>query len=785
MTKTIDFDDAEIVEPGDLSAISQAAREGDENIVGGAIGYPSHWADFTVSTPSSSTVRINQGRYFVDSLVYDLDAPEDIDMQVHLPLVVGDERYVAILARGVERTDTADRFVETDVETGDTILTPLPKTNVRTVEFVVQQGLGSPTPLKPVVAANNCCVCYIRLAANGIIAVESSNEHRVKTLYEVEGRVAVLEGQMAIAYQRTSEIETDLANLQGRLRDIPRPELIRQIQTDVAVTRRRLNLPDAARGYFYDPGLVKDQWGVDDALWLARVDEGVRHAFASERDDRLEVQNPAQTDIRIYDDILMPAWTEKVRLEVDGEGGTKNISQQVHTVTTAVERQVSRSSVSYGPTVAMCENVQEWGAVGQVRSGQTFQANGETFENLGAIDASYDASTVDLSQFSAANSHDWNFSDVVVHNSQVENQNGHQIYAARSVQVSSWTETYWDYVTETFGINGSVYAQTWLSTQPMIMTSIELKFDRVDTDGNVTVMLCEVSNTGSPIFDRVIAKSTLEPASIAAGWVKFPFKPRYLAPGRRYAWVTVTTGNYSLKTVTGAQYAQGTLFWSTDEAWFQGAPEEDFCFRVNAAEFSTTRAVVLLNPLTLENGMTEIKLLYESWAPEGTSMMWEVKPTGSDNWEPLRPETDEHPNPLRGLPALCGLRLTMLGTSGLAPGIVLNSKARGMARRPRSDCRAVTKELAFGYSTTAIQVEIVVDQFNELYHTAVPKIIVGGTTYDADAITERRDLAKSTRRTILADFTVPSTPTARLQYEANTTTVQAISFVENISLYAL
>jgi hypothetical protein len=785
MTKVTRFTDAEVAESADFEAVSLAAREGDEAIVGGAIGYPNHWADFTVSTPSSVTVRVNEGRYFADNVFYDLDTPANIDMQVHLPIVVGDERYVAILARGVSEIVDQQRFVETDVDTGETVLTPVPKIDRRSVEFVVQQGLSSPTPIKPVVADNNCCVCFIRLASTGIVSIESNNDDRVKTLFEVEGRVTVLEAQMVIAFQRTTTLSTDLANLQARLKDIPRPETIRQLQRDASRTRRLLNLPDEARGYFYDPGLVKDQWALDNALWLARVAEGIRFAFAAERDERLEVLNPGQAGIRIEQDVLMPAWTEKVRVEVDGAGATKNISQQVHTVTTAVARQVARSSVNYGPTVAMCDNVAEWAQIGTAREGQTFQASGETFEKIGVIDASFAGAAIDTSIFSAIHGSAYGANDVIVHNSQVTESGNRQIYAARSVEVSSWTETYWDYVTENFGINGSVYAQTFLLTQPMVLTSVELKFDRVDTDGAVTLFLCEVSNVGTPMFERVIAQSTLQPSAIAKGWARFPFVPRYLAPGKRYAWVSVTTGNYSLHTVTGSAFTQGTLFYSTDGAWFGGSQEEDFCFRLNAADFTVNRATVEFDPLTLENGMTEIKLIYESWAPEGTSMMWEVKPSGSDNWSQLAAETAENPNPLRGLPALCQLRLTLIGTNGIAPAIILNTKARGLTRRPRGDARAISKVLNFGYSTTSILVEVTLDQFDELYHTAVPKIVIGSTTYTAGTVSMARDLSKVTRRLLTATFTVPSTPSARLQIDMATTTTQAVPFVENVSLFAL
>lgn len=784
MTKLVRFTEAEMVEAQDLEAISAAAREGDENLTGGAIGYPLHWADFTVETPTAQTIRVNEGRLFEDSIVYDLDADVTVDLLTHLPTVIGDQRYVAILVRGVEQTVTDTRFVETDVDTGETSPTAVPKTVRRTCEFVVQQGLPSPTPLKPVVADSNCCLCFVRLGTSGIIAVESSNDHRVKTLYEVEGRVTILEAQMVIAFARTTTLQTDLANLQGRLKDFARRIAVRQLQEDMARVRRIVNLPDTARAYFYDPGLIKAQWALSHAQWDARVAEGIRFPRAASANIPLAVQNPTQTGIRIKDNVLMINWVEETRVEVQGPGSSKNISQQVHTVTTPIQRSVARTSVSYGPTVALCGNTSEYSGFDAAAEGQTFQKAGETFEKVAVIDATFAGDNINLDVFNATHGGGYDLDKVVLHNSEVSASGNRQIFAARSVQVDSWTETYTDYVTETFGINGSIYGQSFLLTQPMTLTSIDVNFERVGNDGAVTMVLCDVSSTGEPLFDSVIARTTVAHGNLTTGWTKFEFTPRYLAPGKRYAWVTVTTGNHSLRTVTGSSFTQGSLFWSTDGAWFQGSNEEDFWFRLNGAAHTDVRAQVLFNPLTLAGGMSELRLLYESWSPEGTGMIWEVRETGSDPWKVLQPETTDVPNALRGLPETCQLRLTMIGTTGLSPAIVLNENAKAESHRHKTTGVGITKVLQFGLSTTSIDVEISLDQWVDAEHAFVPKVMVGTTEYTANAVTIEPDIQRPSRRIVKADFTVPSTTEARLKFTMTTGDVEYVYFVENASLYA-
>jgi hypothetical protein len=791
MTDIVRFSEAEVANREDFERISVSARSGDDALVGGSIAYPRHWARFSVSAPNGTTIRVSPGHFFEDAVVYDHRQDEDISLLSFLPLVEGDERYVAILVRGVEESVQANRMIETDVDTGDTVQQSVPKYDIRKVEFVVQQGLQSPPPaLRPSVPAGDCCVCFVRLDTTGIAAIEAGNDWRVQTLYEVNGRVTVLEGQMVIAFQRTTTLQTDLANLQARFTDYPRPEIIRQLQRDTARTRRILGLPEEARGYFYDPGLVKDKWGLDQGEWLARIDEGIRFAWASVRDDRMEMLDPGMSGVTVADDVLMPSYTEVNRISVTGSGGTRNIAGIVHTVTTAHQHTVSRSSVSYGPTVAMCDNIAEWADVGRVRAGGQFQAEGETFEKLGVIDSAQDAANVNvdrLNQYSQeqGSGHRWDTDNIVVHNALAQ-ENGHNnIYAARSVQVSSWSETYWTYTTETFGLNGSVYGQTFLNSQAMVVTSIDLEFTRVGSDGPVTLLLCEVGYNGAPRFDKVIARSTLQVGSLAVGWVKFPITPKLLEAGKRFAWLTVTTGNHQLRTVTGNQFTEGTLFWTTDNAWFQGSPEEDFAFRVNAAQFAQTRVVVEMVPVTLEGGMTQINLLYEAWVPEGTQLIWEVKTPTVNEWLPIRGETAEHPNPLIGLPAICQLRCTMIGTRDLAPGLALRTTTRVRAMRPRADAVAVTKPLLFGFSSTSIVAEVVMDAFNPDWHDCEPELIIDGVTVTPTTISIEQDVQKGSRFIVKAQFALGvATNTARLRIKMSSSTTQRIPFVENTSLYA-
>ncbi len=761
MTKRKIFNVNEKIASEDLTAIGLHSNETTGNIVGDAIGYPHHYATVTVSQQSATTAVINPGRLFIYDKLYDLDEAFSIDLTPRLPLVLGDTVWVALLLRGEPAMDTAQRTVRTNVDTGTTDLQTVNKTERLTVTCVDQVGIAGPTPIKPTVATNECVVAWLLLAQTGIQLIEMEPKNRVKTLYEVEGRVVILEARMDAIEQVAATLRTDLSAISAKQREAVRPEIFNQMRLDVSAVKRALRIfENDPRAYFYDSALLPTKWDTPNSLWMARIKEGVRFAFANYRDSQLALYNPANPDVRITEGLMLPKWTEETKLSVSGGSGQKNISQLVHTEVTLVRREISRSAVAYGPIVQVCQNQQDWAAAGlsDSRAGQTLAVAGETFNVVG--------------QSSSGVGGAWNADPASV---------GHKNYDVQSVSVSTWTEVYWDQVTETFGLNGSIYGQTWLNSQAMIMTGLNLRFTRVGTDGDVHICVCECGEDGSPRMDKVLQRSTVARANLAIGKVRFGFRPMLLEPGKRYAFFLTTTGNHQIAFVSENKFAQGSLFQVTDGAWALVSPTEDLEFDILGAKFSTTRTVVEFEPLTLDGGMTYMRLIAAGWAPAGTSQLWQWQPQGDTEWYDMTPENADI---LYGLPALVRLRLVMVGTTDLAPAIVLDSKARGETGRTRGDLRALTKNIAFGLSTTAITVDLTIDRWKAGEHSAAVKLVVGASTLNATATSVWQDPDNPKRRRLTATFSgIAATTSAAVQIEGTKTGVDEW-FGESVFLMA-
>ena len=749
------FAEAEIADHADFEAIGSQAQAATDGLWLDAIGYPAHWAAFTVARKSAQEITVSAGRYVAGEIVYAQEAPNDMNLQIYIPAAASDQRWVAVLLRGKEVTDTANRPFETsdDPETSVIVNRTTPKTIRRVVELIVQPGDANPVPVKPVVASTDACIAFVLLTSSGIDAIEPGNSDRVKTLYEVEGRVTALEVDLDGLFMRTETIETQIVNIQGKLTEIPRPVIIRQMQRDIGAARLKVDLPDEARAYVFDDALIPDRWDRTHVDWLARIEEGVRFGFAAEAQARLEVQAEDDPKIAFRDRRMVPVFDEVTRIANTSLDATLNISQLVHTETTLVRKEASRVRITYGPTMHVCENQAGWaGLGGDSRVGQMLNVGGEVFQVV-SVD-------VNLGK-------------------------GHQTYGVQQIRYEAYSEPYWEYVTEEVGVNGSIYGQSFLVAQPMQVTSLDLSFARVGTDGDVHVFIVETTTGGMPRFDAVLAQGKLNHANLIVGWNKVVLPITLLESGKRYAFVTVTTGAHALHISASNKYTGGTQFLTTDGAFAQGSTETDICFRLNAARYRSPRTVIPMQALNLADGMTQIDMLFSGWVPGGCQLGWEIRPSGSTVWTELD-DGDPAANPLVGLPASVELRMVMMGTADLQPMIQLDEKAISRVARNRNSMRAVSKSFPFGFSTTHIQTQYTLDAFDAERHTFTPAIMIGNTVVNPDTTEMTIDPQMPARRTYLSTYTLGAAANAaRMRPAATTTNVVSVPFVQDAFIAAL
>src|SRR5690606_23188292 len=109
-----------------------------------------------------------------------------------------------------------------------------------------------------------------------------------------------------------------------------------------------------------------------------------RFPYQIQRETQIKLLNTAQSDIMVWDGTLvLPKYTERVRIENPFGKLRKDISNVVHTVTTATVHTASHTRIRYGETVNVCENQAGWGDVADKKAQQIFAVNGQTFVSKG------------------------------------------------------------------------------------------------------------------------------------------------------------------------------------------------------------------------------------------------------------------------------------------------------------------------------------------------------------------------------------------------------------------
>ncbi|WP_186415407.1 hypothetical protein [Pannonibacter sp. P2PFMT1] len=759
----VNFNEAEIARPSDITDIGENARDAFDAFVGGALGWPAHWARLTVAQKagSSDIVTVSTGEYYDDDKVYSSRDVIEVNLQTFKPVLNTEERWVALYLVGTEETVNASRPVETSEEPlteSIPVNQSLPKVTQRRFSVSVQVGASVvPPAAKPAVPEGVCAIAFVKLTTTGIQAIESNQAARVKTVAEINGRLEIVETAIEVLVKTTQTIITDLAAVAQLARNAPSRALVSQLTNDVARTRQLLQFPDAARNYYFDNGLLPGFWDFTHADSLFRIKEGIRFQYANQRENLMRLLNADDPAVSVYGGTyVFPAHTEVTRIESPVGSVRQDIANVVHTVTTAVQHTVAYERIDFGPTIQVCENMAGWENIGSaVRAQQTFAKDGQEFTAV-------------------LNDNPWNADPASA---------GHQNFTANQIIRTSYSETYTTYNTEQFGLSGATYGQTFLNAQAMILTSIDLNFTRIGTTGDVLLCLCEVNAIGSPNFEAVLAKVNKPHADLALGWVNFRLPPTELKPGRRYAWFTVTTGNHQLAGNSGNAFAGGSRFVCTDGIWAQASTTEDFAFRVNGAKFSRSRTVVQLQSVTLDGGMTEMAMIYKRIAPAGTTLSFEVKASGATEWTPI---DGRDPSPIANLPPLVQIRMVMQGTEDIAPGVVLDNDARIVTGRMQNIQRAVSKNLIFGFTTETVEVLLNMDAYDTARHNAVPKLLVGASIVEPDTISETVDPSKPTRTLVRAvfDFTGAAIASCRLRIDSSTDSISVVPFGQDVQLNA-
>lgn len=680
MERKVIFRDRQEVQAADLNNVSDFGQTSLDNIVKDAIHGSKAYTGCAVSKTATTEVTVDTGRLYSGGKVFRHAAAVSINLLSDLPATT--KKYVAVVAYGSEiDTDTQARDFLIDVDQGTTEpdAVAMEKQRYCNISYVV--GVEASTPAKPAVDSSQLVIAWVLLDSTGVESIEQVTANELSSLEDHEARIDDLEEWRDLADPRIAAISTDVARLTDAASQTADSANLERLYADMARVKELLELEDNYSDYGADRFLDDAESDTDHVEWLAKIDEGVRFSDDAANEVLLQLFNPVDPSVKIVNNMILPKYTEEKRLEVKPYNGDIAVSQYQYQTHNLVQKHEARTRIRYGENKRVCTNSRWWRSGNYDPATRIFTQGGETW----AVENDPHA--------------------------RIE-RNGltHWLRVTR-VWVDTYEHHYWDYVTTNHAINGSQIAQTLLVPADMWLTSIGLYFTQIDSTGDVTIAICE-TKYGQPDVSAVIGITTLAQADMKQYPVEtvVPFPCTFLEAGKRYAILIITGGDHYVATADGQAYTQGTLFYSTDGAYFQGDLTKDVMFNLWGAKFSQNRTVVELAAMSLSGGITDIDLLADMIVPGSCDLTFEFQYNGV--WYSM---TDAKSTPLIGLPPLLPFRAVFNGAATVQPGIKF-STSRLRYTRPRLTLLHRSEQITLAAATQSLKVKLRLEGFDDTPH---------------------------------------------------------------------
>lgn len=696
MEKQVIFRDRQELQSADLNAIGQHAGDAIAHLVLDAVSGALKFTGGAVSAKSATEVDVAALRFYNGGKVYASEQTETLNLFQYLPLVA--KKCVAVVVWGeVIDTDVQPRDFLVDLTTGATEPQAVAMAKLWKANVNLQPGNESVDPQPPVLQTGTLAIALVYLTPGGVERIELQDASRLPTLQGHEQRLFEHEAWRTQAEPRISSIATDLAGLAKKTMSLVGRDTVVELANDVARLKAKVNLPTAYASYESDYYGNTDKTDAAGVGYSAAVRNGLLFPTAGQASVGLALFNPYDAGIkRSAEDLVLPAYTDRARIQTSGYSGDISASQY------QVQSQTIRE---YTATV--------WD--------YTYGWNYNYYNGWW-------------------NSWYWNYYGY--------NWGWYGYYGYRVAR----QETRYELQTVTTSYNGAIIGQTFLVSNAMWLTKVGLQFTQIGASGDVMVAVCETEG-GKPDLLKTLTRVT-----VARGDLKkypeetaIPVPPVLLEAGKRYALVLITQGDHRLATVSGNDYTQGTLFFGTDGDYFTGDLTKDLMFTLYAAQFAQPRVEVVLQSVSLAGGISDINIAAPQIVPDGCELRYEIQVGGK--WYPLGDAAMR----LSTLPDIVPLRMVLLGTSDLAPAFRLAPNAITGSRAATSLAHW-SKLRTLAAPSSSITVQVVVAQWDAAHHTLACEIKSGATTY-TPATTVVRDEPDGQAKRITFTFTPPAIST--------------------------
>lgn len=717
-----------------------------------------------VVAKGQTAVTIAEGRYYAAGALHASEQTLDMSLAEYIPIVQGQRIIITLVVQGREDPDyNESRNYEREVPTssGGTSVQRVPgfgaRILLRKAVIAPIPGAASLSPVRPGTPINTVAVADILVGTGGVELITRRTENEVPELDAIARAFAEQQEQIGIINQIVGGLRNDIAVLGELLQRTISRERFAIITADLARLKERFNIPDTGTPYGVDHFLDDDETNTGHIDYYARVEEGIRFPYANFKRDPVRVL-PAQANdpnlMHVGQNLICPKYTPVDGISVTRMAATMPLGGTTYQTLQLTQLTMSRQVTRTGDWFEVCENGGWW------QSGQydpiqgIFRIGNETYRIEPAEDP------VRFAQYGT----------------------GHIVRRAQKFWLDTVQEPYNVYAPVTNTIQGVIKAQTFIQSQDRWVPSSWLGIESWSTGAEITATFVELSDDGKPNPARAFASVKVAAAQFKR-WPErtyFPLaKPVFLKKGR-YGILYATTGEVRVATAEGQDFLGGTLFDSTDGAFFQGDLTKDLCFGVQFCRFDVTSMPVLLFGLNLDGGIHNLAITAAVVVPGNASAKWELNVAG--NWREIADPAGQEVIFGAGISPYYDFRVTLNGNAWAMP-VIDTSASQTTVFRADTALRHLSRPAVFGVNVTSVTVRATIGAWDPARHSIAARLRTGAgyaTIKAHDAVTTRPVLDRPTAvdKEWTFNFAAPGIPGAVIEFVGATNNARITYHVE-------
>lgn len=745
MDRKVKFRDYQEQVATDHNNLQDYVQQAMDNIVSDAVSATRKYSGLMVTKTGQVEVTVGQGRVYDMGAVFGRRAV--LTQSVATYVAAAARRIVTVSAYGQEtETDIETRDYLTDVDTGTVEPRAVSMTESRDAQLVFTAGAEAADPVPPAVPATHVVIANIMLDTTQIISIDMQDQNQVVSTDALDIRTDMLETFRSMIEPRVTSLASDLADLANRVKGLADQSDLSRVYLDLARVKESLRYPDDASGFDADFFLMPNKSDYNNTLLLgydAKVEEGIRFNDANKNQFEISLFSANDPNASLAGGYLMPKYVNVLKIQTGAYTSSLGIAQYGYQVHSMQVGYMARSRVRYGGSYTVCTN------------GNNFSTPGEAVDTTNLYDFNTtEFTTVQSNPASWDHPYAWTRTDYY--------------------WLDTWQEPFMYEITTDLAITGAQVAQTFLVSNDIIATQLGFYITAKAANEDIHLALCEVT-AGMPDLTKVCLKTTYPHSSIGTGWNVCPIQPTFLGKGKRYALVFISNANHQVGMTSGQSYLDGTFFYSTDGIYYMGDLTKDMMIQVYGAAFPSSQVAIEFAPINLDGGFRDIDILAEMWVPGSCQLVFEMRPNGTGQWQPL---IADNAGILAVAPPLAQFRARFIGTQDMQPILHLTG-SRVTVSRPKTVFKHVSTKMtvpAMSASANNLTFVNLLEMFDPTPHTYNMTVRVGSTDYTPNAtVTELKDAtAKRYQKTYT--FSLPAGTTQFTIVQNGTTNSPQVTY---------